>query len=80
MEESSNWTEILWLYAQTFGWAIVGTLSMGVALIITLKLFTLSTTSIDEWKEIGNGNMAMAVVLAAVIIALAIVVSGVIGG
>ncbi len=71
--------ELLKLYAQTFGWALVGTLSMGIGLIITLKLFTISTTGIDEWKEIKAGNMAMAVVLAAVIIALAIVVAGVIG-
>ena len=72
--------ELLKLYAQTFGWAVVGTLSMGIGLIITLKLFTLSTTEINEWKQIEEGNMAMAVVLAAVIIALGIVVTGVIGG
>lgn len=71
--------ELLVLYLQTFGWALVGTVSMGLGLIITLKLFTLSTTSIDEWKEIREKNMAMAVVLAAIILSLAIVVSSVIG-
>lgn len=75
-----KWSEIGMLYLQTFGWAIVGTLSMGIALIVTLKLFTLSTVSVDEWKEIKEGNMSMGIVLASVIVALAIVVRGVIGG
>lgn len=72
-------SEIFIRYLQTFGWALVGTIAMGVGLIITLKIFTLSTHDIDEWKEIREGNMAAAVVIAAVIIALAWVVSSVIG-
>jgi uncharacterized membrane protein YjfL (UPF0719 family) len=67
-------------YLRTFGWAIVGTLSMGVGLILSLKLFTLSTRKVDEWEEIRKGNMAMAVVLAAVILSLGWVVGRVIGG
>lgn len=71
--------ELLHAYLRTFGWAVVGTLSVGVGLILTLKLFTISTPRIDEWEEIKKGNMSMAVVLAAVIIAVGIVVSRVVG-
>ena len=48
---------------------------MGIGIVITLKLFDLSTRKVDEWELIKQGNMAMAVVLAAVIISLGIVVS-----
>ena len=62
-------------YLITFGWAVVGSVSMGVGIIVTLKMFTLSTRTIDEWQLIKEGNMPMAVILAAVIISLGIVVA-----
>lgn len=67
--------DIFHAYLVTFGWALVGSLSMGVGIIITLKLFDLSTSRVDEWELIKQNNLAMAIVLAAVIIALGIVVS-----
>ena len=39
--------EILTAYMITFGWAIVGSDSMGIGIIITLKLFDLSTRKVD---------------------------------
>jgi uncharacterized membrane protein YjfL (UPF0719 family) len=66
---------ILTAYLVTFGWALVGSISMGIGIIITLKLFDLSTRNVDEWELIKQGNIAMAIILASVIIALGIVVS-----
>jgi uncharacterized membrane protein YjfL (UPF0719 family) len=66
---------ILWAYLITFGWAVVGSLSMGLGIILTLKLFALSTRNVDEWELIKQGNLAMAIIIAAVIISLGIVVS-----
>lgn len=68
---SDIWTA----YLITFGWAVIGSVSMGIGIIITLKLFTLSTRNVDEWELIKQGNMSMAVILASIIIALGIVVS-----
>ena len=68
---------ILRAYLVTFGWAIVGSVSMGVGIIIAIKLFTYSTRGIDEWEEIKKNNVSMAIILAAVIIALGIVVASV---
>jgi uncharacterized membrane protein YjfL (UPF0719 family) len=48
---------------------------MGAGIIIALKMFTFSTREVDEWKLIRDGNIAMAVILAAVIVALGIVVA-----
>lgn len=62
-------------YAITFGWAVVGSFAMGLGIIIALKMFCLSTRKVDEWELIKQGNMAMAVILAAVIISLGIVIS-----
>jgi len=67
--------EICIAYLVTFGWAIVGSLSMGVGIIITLRLFAKSTPDLDEWALIRQGNLAMAIVLAAVILSLGWVVS-----
>lgn len=62
-------------YLVTFGWAITGSVSMGVGIIVTLKLFTLSTRDIDEWDLIKQGNIPIAIVLAAVIVSLGVVVA-----
>jgi uncharacterized membrane protein YjfL (UPF0719 family) len=67
--------EIVTAYLITFGWAIVGSVAMGVGIIIALKLFTLSTRNVDEWELIKQGNIPMAIILASVIIALGLVVS-----
>jgi uncharacterized membrane protein YjfL (UPF0719 family) len=48
---------------------------MGLGIIIALKLFDLSTRNVDEWELIKQGNIAMAIIMASVIIALGFVVS-----
>jgi uncharacterized membrane protein YjfL (UPF0719 family) len=68
---SGIWTA----YLITFGWAVIGSVSMGIGIIITLRLFDLSTRKVDELELIKQGNMPMAVIMASVIIALGIVVS-----
>jgi len=68
--------DIATAYAITFGWAIVGSVSMGLGIIIALKMFDLSTPKVDEWELIKQGNIAMAIVLAAIIISLGIVIAG----
>ena len=62
-------------YAVTLGWALVGSISMGLGIIIALKMFDAATRDVDEWALIKQGNMAMAVILGSIIIALGLVVS-----
>jgi uncharacterized membrane protein YjfL (UPF0719 family) len=59
-------------YVQTFLWGLTGALTMAVALPLLLWVFD-KFTPIDEWKEIKNGNMAVGVIIAALIIGFAIV-------
>jgi uncharacterized membrane protein YjfL (UPF0719 family) len=64
----------LWLdYLKTFGWGVVGAVTMAVSLWILLKVFTW-LTPVDEWEELRKGNLGIAIVLAAVIIGFAVVV------
>ncbi len=60
-------------YLFTFGWAIVGAISMAISLAFMLKIFNW-LTPIKEWEEIKNGNIAAAIVIASVIIGAAIVI------
>jgi uncharacterized membrane protein YjfL (UPF0719 family) len=48
---------------------------MGLGIIIAVKMFEKSTHNVDEWQLIKEGNMSMAVILAAVIISVGIVIS-----
>lgn len=64
---------ILQQYLITFGWAITGAISMGVALSILVKIFSW-VSPIDDWAEIKNGNIASAIVLGSVILGGAIVI------
>jgi uncharacterized membrane protein YjfL (UPF0719 family) len=62
-------------YLIALGWGVVGALAMAIALVVLLRVFTW-LTPIDEWAELRNGNVGVAVVLAAVIIGFALVVAG----
>ena len=66
----------IWIaYLITFGWALVGSISMGVGIVVALKLFDLSTRNVDEWELVKQGNIPIAIILASVILSLGIVVS-----
>ena len=66
--------EILLAYLITFGWALVGSVSMAIALVLSLTIFNFLNRGVDEWKLIREGSIPMSIVLAAVIIATGIVV------
>jgi uncharacterized membrane protein YjfL (UPF0719 family) len=65
----------IWLaYLTTFGWAMVGSISMAIGIIISLKLFDLSTPNVDEWDLIKQGNIPIAIIFASLILATAYVI------
>ena len=66
--------EILRAYAVTFGWAMVGAVSMGVAIAISLFLFDICTPQVKHWDLVKQGNIPMGIIIASVIIAVGIVV------
>ncbi len=68
-----QWTMLQYLI--TLGWALTGAISMGLGLAIGLKLFTILTPKIDEVEELKKGNVGVAILLAAIVIAMAVVVA-----
>jgi uncharacterized membrane protein YjfL (UPF0719 family) len=58
-------------------WSIVASVGFAAAIAIGLKVFSLLTPGFDEWEELKKGNMAVAVLWAAFVIAVAVVVVGV---
>jgi uncharacterized membrane protein YjfL (UPF0719 family) len=66
--------EIFVEYLKLIGWGVVGILTMVLSLWILLLVFTW-LTPVDEWEELKKGNLAIAIVMAAVIIGFALVIS-----
>ena len=66
--------EIFVEYLKLIGWGIVGILTMALSLWVLLLVFTW-LTPVDEWEELKKGNLAIAIVMAAVIIGFALVIS-----
>jgi uncharacterized membrane protein YjfL (UPF0719 family) len=60
-------------YLIAIGWGVVGAVSLAVGLGVLLRVFDW-LTPIDEWEEVRKGNMSVAVIMAAVILALGIAV------
>jgi len=71
--------EMLEAYLITAGWAITGSISMGLGIIIAVKMFDLSTTKVDEWALVKEGNIPIAIILAAVILSVGYVIGAAIG-
>jgi len=67
-------TMLLLDYLKTFGWGVIGAITMAVSLWILLRVFTW-LTPVDEWEELKKGNLGIAIVMAAVIVGFAIVVA-----
>ncbi len=59
-------------YIKTFLWGITGAVTMAVALPLLLWVFD-KFTPVNEWAEIKKGNMAVAIILGALILSFAIV-------
>ena len=70
-------TIVYWLiqYLITVGWAITGAVAMGIGIAVAVKIFTWTTPKLDEVEELKKGNICVAIVLAAVILAMAVVVA-----
>lgn len=66
-------SELILAYLTTLGWGVVGIIIMAIALPIVIYIFS-KFTPIDEWTEIKKGNIGIAIIIAALIIAFAVVI------
>lgn len=65
---------ILMNFIYMLGYGIVAALTMSIALGLLIKVWDW-ITPIEEWEELRKGNIAVAIVLAAVVLGFAIVVA-----
>ena len=65
---------ILSAYLVALGWAVVGAVVMAIALVLLLRVFAW-LTPMDEWAELRQGNVAVAIVVGAVVVGFALVVA-----
>jgi uncharacterized membrane protein YjfL (UPF0719 family) len=73
----TNYQQILLNMLFAVLWSIVASIGFAAAISIGLKVLNLLTPGFNEWEEIKNKNMAVAVLWGSFIIAVAIVVVGV---
>lgn len=62
---------------KAIGWAFLSALLMGFGTGLGVKFFDLATPGLDEMEELRKGNLAVAIVLAAVILAIGYVMGNV---
>jgi len=68
-------TQQLLNWLLTLGYAIVAAVSMGIGLGVAFKIFTMLTPDIDEIEELKKGNIAVAVIIAAVVLSMGAVMA-----
>ena len=61
-------------FGYMLGYGFVAAIIMSLALALLVKVWNW-ITPVDEWEELKKGNIAVAIVLAAVVLGFAIVVS-----
>lgn len=73
---TGDWVEFL----KIIGWAFVASIAMSLALGMLMFVWDRMTPRLDEWEELKKGNVAVAIVMAAVILAFGFVVGMVVHG
>jgi uncharacterized membrane protein YjfL (UPF0719 family) len=65
----------LWFFqaVRSLGWALVAAISFAIAMGLSIKVFTWMSGDIDEWEEIKKGNLGVALIFVAMILAVGIV-------
>jgi uncharacterized membrane protein YjfL (UPF0719 family) len=55
------------LYLKALGWIVVAVIGFAISIAISLFIFS-KMTPIDEWAEVGKGNMAVALIIITIIV------------
>jgi uncharacterized membrane protein YjfL (UPF0719 family) len=59
-------------------WVVVAAIAFSIAVPVAMRVFNRMTSGIDEMAELKNGNLAIAIVMSATILAMALLVVAVI--
>jgi len=67
--------QLLREWAMTAGWAMVGAICLAIAAFVVVRLFDRLTPGKSELESVHEGNIAAAILLGSLILALAIVIA-----
>ena len=65
-------------YFRAIGWALAASIGFSLGVAIAVFIFNKLSRDIDEWQEIKNGNIGVALIEVALIVMIGIIVSRVI--
>ena len=61
-------------YLRAIGWAITASIGFSIGVSSAVFIFNKLSKDIDEWQEIKNGNMGVALIEVALIVMIGIIV------
>ena len=61
-------------YCRAIGWALAASIGFSLGVAIAVFIFNKLSTDIDEWQEIKNGNIGVALIEVALIVMIGIIV------
>ena len=61
-------------YLRAVGWALTASIGFSLGVAIAVLIFNKLSRDIDEWQEIKNGNIGVALIEVALIIMIGIIV------
>ena len=61
-------------YLRAIGWAIAASIGFSIGVSIAVIIFNKLSKDIDEWQEIKNGNIGVALIEVALIVMIGVIV------
>ena len=61
-------------YLRAIGWALAASIGFSFGIAIAIFIFNKLSVDIDEWQEIKNGNLGVALIEVALIVMIGIIV------
>ena len=61
-------------YLRAIGWAITASIGFSVGVALAIFIFNKLSSDIDEWQEIKDGNLGVALIEVALILMIGIII------
>jgi len=61
-------------YFRAIGWALAASIGFSLGVAIAVFIFNKLSSDIDEWQEIKNGNIGVALIEVALIVMIGIII------
>jgi len=74
MLDPTSLSGMLMQYGRSLLWAITAAIGFGLGVGISLKVFDMLSTDIDEWEEIKKGNMGVSIIFVSLIVMVGLIV------